>query len=97
MLRPPPAALRRTDVLSLLDCYGLKQLRRKALGTISLPRLRLDGCLYEAVPSELFPFGNACRHCAFYGTACYNRRKEFSCHADSRPDGIDVVFVLSRK
>jgi hypothetical protein len=53
----------------------------------------IDGKKYKQVPTEIFPIGNACRRCAFYLTACYNR-DDFMCHGDARPDGVDVVFVL---
>ena len=45
----------------------------------------------EKAETEL-PFGNVCRYCAFYGTACYNR-DDFTCHADAR-DGVGVVFLV---
>jgi len=51
----------------------------------------IDGLDYIEVPEESLPFGNACKLCAFYGTSCYER-DDFSCHADSRPDGIGVIF-----
>lgn len=54
--------------------------------------ITIDGIGYiEKQESEL-PFGNACRHCAFYKTKCYDR-DDFSCHSDARPDGQGVVFV----
>jgi len=58
--------------------------------------ITIDGIDYiEQSESEL-PFGNACKHCAFYGKACYDR-EDFTCHSDERPDGIGVVFVLATK
>ena len=55
----------------------------------------IDGKEYIEKPANDFPFGNVCRHCAFYNTdtKCYDI-DELDCHADSRPDGIGVVFVL---
>jgi len=51
----------------------------------------LDGALVETVPCSNLPMRNMCSYCVLRGTACYERR-DVSCHADSRPDGVDVVF-----
>ena len=53
----------------------------------------IDGKNYSEISVSAFPFGNACRQCAFLGTPCYDRT-DFTCHSDARPDGQDVVFVL---
>jgi len=53
----------------------------------------IDGKKYIEKPDVDLPFGNVCRHCALSKTAgipCYDRH-DFSCHADSRPDGQGVV------
>jgi len=55
--------------------------------------ITIDGIEYIEHPETRFPFGNICKHCAFYGTACYDR-DDFNCHADSRLDGIGVVFKV---
>ena len=55
--------------------------------------ITIDGKVYIVKPANDFPFGNVCRQCAFYLTDCYDR-DDFNCHADSRPDGVGVVFVL---
>lgn len=52
----------------------------------------IDGNAYVEKSVDEFPFGNACNHCAFNGTSCYER-KDFTCHGDER-DGDDVVFIL---
>lgn len=54
----------------------------------------IDGKSYIEKSTAELPFGNACNHCAFKGTSCYNR-KDFTCHSDERPDGLDVVFILA--
>uniref|UniRef100_A0A6H2A329 Uncharacterized protein n=1 Tax=viral metagenome TaxID=1070528 RepID=A0A6H2A329_9ZZZZ len=51
----------------------------------------IDEKEYIEIPETEFPFGNVCRKCAFYGTACYDR-DDYTCHSDSRADGIGVVF-----
>ena len=57
--------------------------------------ITIDGEIYSVKPDTELPFGNVCRQCAFYMTDCYNR-DNFNCHADSRPDGIGVIFVLKK-
>ena len=57
----------------------------------SLRRFVLDGVLVEEVPCDQLPFTNMCNYCLLKGTACYSR-KDVTCHSDSRPDGIGVVF-----
>jgi len=52
----------------------------------------IDGIKYMEKAETELPFGNVCRYCAFYGTACYNR-DDFTCHADAR-DGVGVVFLV---
>jgi hypothetical protein len=54
-------------------------------------RFVLDGVLVEEVPCDQLPFTNMCNYCILKGTACYSR-KDVTCHADSRPDGVDIVF-----
>ena len=54
--------------------------------------ITIDGIEYIEIPETNFPFGNVCKHCAFYGTACYDR-DDFTCHADAR-DGVGVVFLV---
>ena len=56
----------------------------------------IDGKNYIEQPETELPFGNVCCYCAFYGTACYGR-DDFDCHADSRADGVGVVFVLKER
>jgi len=56
-----------------------------------MTRVTINGKIYEEVEESQFPFGNACRHCAFDGTDCYND-DDFSCHSDSRKDGKGVIF-----
>lgn len=58
----------------------------------SLNQVIIDGKKYYEQPITHKPFSNICRGCAFYGSACYDRT-DFSCHSDSRPDGIDVFFI----
>jgi len=53
----------------------------------------IEGKNYTEISVSDFPFGNACRHCAFFNTPCYDRT-DFTCHSDARLDGQDVVFVL---
>ena len=53
----------------------------------------IDGKNYRGIPSSEIPFGNVCRHCAFFNTPCYDRT-DFTCHSDARTDGQDIVFVL---
>lgn len=54
-------------------------------------RMVLDGIEVEVVPCSQLPFTNSCNFCILKGTACYERR-DVTCHSDSRPDGVDVVF-----
>ena len=54
-------------------------------------RFILDGVLVEEVPCDQLPVTNMCNYCLLKGTACHSRR-DVTCHADSRPDGIGVVF-----
>ena len=54
--------------------------------------ITIDGKTYAEKSTDDLPHGNFCRKCAFYGTSCYNR-DDFSCHADSRLDGKEIVFV----
>ena len=54
----------------------------------------IDGIKYMEKAETELPFGNVCRYCAFYGTACYDRN-DFNCHSDSRIDGIGVVFKVA--
>lgn len=56
----------------------------------------IDGKKYIEKSANDLPFGNVCRHCAFYKTPCYNR-DDFSCHSDERKDGEDVFFILAIK
>jgi len=56
----------------------------------------IDGQRYFEIGIELYPFGNVCRNCAFYGTACYDH-PEIDCHGDSREDGRDVIFKLANQ
>ena len=58
--------------------------------------ITVDGIDYIEQPDSDLPFGNVCKQCAFYGTPCYNR-DDFNCHADTRPDGVGVVFVVAKK
>lgn len=50
-----------------------------------------QGKRYTEVSADSFPFGNACNHCAFKGTDCYDQ-PTIDCHSDSRPDGKDIIF-----
>ena len=54
--------------------------------------ITIDGEQYIEKSDTELPFTNVCIFCAFKGTACYDR-DDFSCHADSRPDGKGVVFI----
>jgi len=56
----------------------------------------IDGIEYIEQSVTDLPFGNVCRHCAFYGKSCYNR-DDFTCHSDSRPNGMGVVFVMANQ
>lgn len=58
--------------------------------------ITIDGIDYIEKPDTELPFGNVCKLCAFYGIACYNR-VDFNCHADSRPDGVGVVFIKRKE
>jgi len=51
----------------------------------------INGVTYAVIGEEQIPFGNACNHCVFKGSRCYDETS-FSCHADSREDGRGVVF-----
>ncbi len=55
------------------------------------PIIELDGHRVEIVPVGDLPVTNMCNYCVLKGTACYSR-KDVTCHADSRPDGVGVVF-----
>lgn len=57
--------------------------------------ITIDGNEYIEQPDTDLPFGNVCKLCAFYGTSCYDR-DDFNCHADSRSNGIGVIFILSQ-
>ncbi len=65
----------------------------------ALRMITIDGKNYTEKPISELKFGNYCRFCAvsgfagFGGTPCCNR-DDFDCHADSREDGVDVVFIL---
>jgi hypothetical protein len=54
-------------------------------------RFLLDGVQVDAVPTAGLPLTNMCNYCSLKGTACYDR-DDVSCHADSRQDGVEVVF-----
>ena len=54
-------------------------------------RMVLDGVEVEIVPCDELPVTNMCNYCVLKGTACYSR-SDVDCHADSRPDGVGVVF-----
>lgn len=52
----------------------------------------IDGIDYIEIPEIELSYGNVCKHCAFYGKACYNRG-DFNCHSDSRLDGVGIIFI----
>ena len=52
----------------------------------------INGSAYYEFETDKLPTGDMCTYCDFYGTDCFDRR-DFSCHADSRDDGRDVVFI----
>ena len=54
--------------------------------------MTLKGVTYKAIDTANLPFGNACNHCVFGGTACYDET-DFSCHSDSRADEREVYFI----
>lgn len=76
---------------SVPRCREMSEIKTEMPRTIR----RIDGIDYIEIPDTELPCGNACRQCAFYGTACYDR-DDFTCHADARPDGVDVVYRLAR-
>ena len=55
--------------------------------------MTINGKEYIEKPTSDIPQGNMCNQCAFNRTDCYDN-DDFDCHGDSRPDGIDVIFIL---